>query len=156
MSDELVFDEKIEKLAFKDGFIRADANKAYEEIRKYGEMTPENVLKAARNPDSVLHRYIEWDVEKASYEYQLIQARRIIRKFVIVPKQVKPDEVTHPPRAFQISSERSVFKPRTFFIENRNEYQILLERAIKELKSFQARYSEIVELEAVFEAINEL
>ena len=146
----------MENLAFKNKFIGADASEAYKEIVAFGEMTAENLLKAAKKPESVLHKYIEWDKDKASYQYQLSQARRIIRSFVIVPKETKPEQITHPPRAFQISSEKGVYKEREFFKRNMGEYQILLERAIKELCSIRDRYSEIVELETVFEAIDEL
>lgn len=39
----------------------------------------ENVVLAAKDPESPLHDYFEWDDSKAAHTYRLVQARRIIR-----------------------------------------------------------------------------
>lgn len=65
-----------------------------------GALTPSSVVKAARNPQSPLHGLIEWDADQGLLEYQLIQARRILR---VYPVQVT--EGTGPERMVHVSTE---------------------------------------------------
>lgn len=43
-----------------------------------GELTEDNVLKAARLKSSPLHEFFEWDNNKAAAEYRRLQARSLI------------------------------------------------------------------------------
>jgi|GEM_PF-3704053 hypothetical protein len=40
---------------------------------------PEDVIDAARNPESSMHSYFEWDNKKAAHKYRMINAKYIIR-----------------------------------------------------------------------------
>jgi hypothetical protein len=51
-----------------------------------GRITPEAVVQAAADPDSVLHEHFEWDDSKAGYAYRLEQARQLIRSVQVVVK----------------------------------------------------------------------
>jgi plasmid replication initiation protein len=44
-----------------------------------GRLTPESVVAAARDPQSLLHAYFEWDDHAAGEQWRLAQARRLIR-----------------------------------------------------------------------------
>jgi hypothetical protein len=44
-----------------------------------GKLSPIAVIEAAREPDSPLHGYFEWDDSKAAEQYRLDQARCLIR-----------------------------------------------------------------------------
>lgn len=44
-----------------------------------GDVRPDYVVEAARQPDSPLHPFFEWDDSVAAYEYRLNQARALIR-----------------------------------------------------------------------------
>lgn len=44
-----------------------------------GVLTPEAVVRDAKDPDSPLHGQFDWNVETAAAKYWLIQARNIIR-----------------------------------------------------------------------------
>lgn len=52
----------------------------------YGKLTPPIVVQAATPEDHPLHKYFEWDNEKAGYSYRLFQARQIIRSVTIPSK----------------------------------------------------------------------
>ena len=80
------------------------------------------------------------------------QARQVIQFLVIVPKK----EEDTPTRVFQISSERTVYKPTRTFLTNQDEYQSLLNRAKAELVAIRNRYEQLAELETVFDAIDSL
>lgn len=56
------------------------------ELRKMAErdeLSPENVVKAARSPNCVFHDYFEWDNSKAAHQHRLYQARKFISQFEI-------------------------------------------------------------------------
>lgn len=132
----------------------ADAQKCYEEISTLSTITPESILAFAKNSESELHKCFEWDDVKAAEKYRLSQARKVIQ-LMVIRNTVEDNDLT-PKRVFQISSEKSVYQPIKFFMENEKEYDILLKRALGELTAFKKRYSEIVELEEVMSAIDEL
>lgn len=134
-----------------NGIYKADAQKCYEEIGDNGT-SPEEVLKKARNKKSELHKCFEWDNSIAAEKYRLQQARFLICNLVVVTEN-KDDE---PVRVFQISSERNTYQPTRLFMQDMNEYQILLKRAKNELVSIKRRYQTLTELEKVFSAIDKL
>lgn len=134
------------------GIYKADANKVYNEISTLSEVTPEKVLEKAKNKQSELHRCFCWDDSIAAHRYRLQQARGIIQMLVVTPRA----EEEQPTRIFQISSEKNVYQENTFFIQNQDEYQILLKRALAELNAFKRRYATLSELEDVMRAIDEL
>jgi len=75
--------------AWKEGVrFKSDPNvtgQLLETIRdRFGEVTPELVLKEARHKDSVIHNDFQWDDEKAATLYRLDTARRIIRHLRVV------------------------------------------------------------------------
>ncbi len=47
--------------------------------RRGGRLDAEEVVEAARDPESVLHEYFEWDADAAAESYRLHQARQLIR-----------------------------------------------------------------------------
>ena len=83
--------------AWKEGVrFKTNANDAgvlLEGIRnRFGEVTPELVLKEARHKDSVIHQDFQWDDEKAATLYRLDTARRIIRNLRVVSEGEVTDE----------------------------------------------------------------
>src|SRR5690348_5499317 len=66
---------------------KADPQKIGEELEKLsgdaGELTPDVVVEAARNPRNVLHKHFEWDDQKAAEAFRLDQARCLIRSVVV-------------------------------------------------------------------------
>ena len=59
-----------------------------------GRVTPEMVVDDARNPDSPLHAYFEWDVNLAAARHWLDQARTLIRSVKIVTREDKKTVVS--------------------------------------------------------------
>ena len=153
-----------------DGKYKADPEAAYAEIQTLEAITPQNVVDLARSADSVIHDDFEWDDEIAGEKYRVIQASAMIRSFVLVRDEepIQPEqsngtefsiEEPHPVgklRALHSTSEPHEYKPCEYFIENKDEYQILLDKAIAELEAFKRRYAMIAELEDVFNAIDKL
>jgi len=55
------------------------AREAVLALERRGRLTPEEVVDEARDPDSPLHRYFEWDDSAAAEAWRLNQARSMIR-----------------------------------------------------------------------------
>lgn len=129
-------------------FHKTDAQKVGEEIGD--NPTPESVLEKAKDPDSELHGCFEWDDTVAANKYRLIQARQIIQFLVI-----KGTETTDmPQRAFEITTETSVYTPVQVIVRDEDEYAALLTKAKAQLKQFADRYRRLSELETVIDAID--
>jgi len=135
-----------------EGLHKADAQKCYNECQTLEEVTPANVLEKARNKRTELHKCFEWDDGIAGEKYRLIQARDIIRHFVIYT----PDEEEDIPkiRSYQITTECNKYEPTRMFLQNPDEYTELLKRAKRELEAFKQRYKTLTELETIFEEID--
>lgn len=138
-----------------EGLHKGDAQKCYDECQTLNEVTPENVLNKARDGETELHKCFEWDDSVASEKYRLIQARDIIRHFVIMPPEEKKDD-TPKVRTYQITTKTNVYEPTKVILQKPDEYMALLQRAKEELEAFKRRYKTLTELEALFEAIDEL
>ena len=135
---------------------KGDAQKCYDECQTLQEITPENVLDKAKNEQTELHKCFEWDDTVAGEKYRLIQARDIIRHFVIVTPEENEDEEPIKVRSYQVTTKTNVYEPTRVFLQKPDEYKALLERAKTELGYFKRRYQTLVELEEVFESIDRL
>lgn len=130
------------------GIFKADAQKVAEEIgdKKFNY---KELVDKARDENTELHKCFEWDDSIAAEKYRLEQAKLVVRMLVFTPK----DKKEQPLRVFQITQEKNVYQPTKLFIQNKNEYDALLDRALRELDAFRKRYSTLSELEEVLEAI---
>lgn len=133
---------------------KGNAEKCYRECETLSEVTPKNVLDKARDDSTELHKCFEWDNSIAGEKYRLIQARDVIRHFVIEYK--KDEEEPQKIRTYQISTTTNQYKPTRVILQNPDEYAALLERAKDELRDIQRRYNTLAELEEVFAAIDAL
>ena len=136
-----------------------DPDEAYREIYGDGKgHSLSEIVEIARDEDSVIHDYFEWDDEVASEEYRKIQAGRMVRNFVLTKVE---NEDTKPVKTeFRLveadSSRKNVYTPIKFFMQNKDEYARLLERAKIELDGIRRRYSNLIELETIIADIEEL
>ena len=133
---------------------KGDAEKCYRECQTLSEITPENVLDLARDENTELHKCFEFDDTIAGEKYRLIQARDIIRHFVI--KYTNDGGEEQKIRTFQITTVTNRYEPTRVIMKNPNEYAALLSRAKEELRNIKRRYKTLTELEEVFEAIDNL
>lgn len=73
-----------------------------------GRLTPEGVVSAARDKNSVLHGEFEWDDRKAGHAHRLDRARELIREvtyvaFDVTERVVQHVQYVHDPRERQQS-----------------------------------------------------
>lgn len=131
---------------------RADAEKVYSDLQNIATKTPQNLVDyAEEHPDSELYKCFTWDDAKAANEYRKTEARQVMRLLVV---KDETDENATKVRVLQRASEE--YLPVKTIVRNEDEYTALLERARAELRSFKARYQNIVELEEILDLIDRI
>jgi|DewCreStandDraft_4_1066084.scaffolds.fasta_scaffold49690_1 hypothetical protein len=148
---------------FRDGFhLNGDpqvVGETLEDIRRKhdGRLRPEAVVKAAREPNSALHGYFEWNDAKAARKYRLQQADYLIRAVVVCPEE--SDRPFEPVRAFVCIEESPGSRVFTHVCEAMRSETLreqVLRRARAELADWRRRYARLAEFAALFEAIDAL
>lgn len=133
-----------------------------------GNLTPELVLRDARNIRSVLHEHFEWDDTVAAERYRLDQAGHLIRSVQV--EYMEAEQAQERQISLVASSEPSARVTRAFVAVVRDGgrgYESteramadpelrrqVLERAHGELNAIARKYKEVSELADVFAALD--
>ena len=134
--------------------ISADAQKVADEILAIGESaTTAQILDKARDEKTELHKCFDWNDAEAAEKWRLQQARHIVCNLVIKEKNDAPKPEV---RVFFKTDNESGYKPTVLIMQDKDEYQKLLARALAELNSFRVKYKTLTELDGVFDAIDQL
>ena len=123
-----------------------------ERLERNGGLTAKRLVDESRPEDAPLHKEFEWNDATAAEAYREEQARYIIRSIVIQPEPTKNDVV----RAFFPEDKQKVFESLPVILSDAKKTSALLDMALRELKSFELKYSTISQLAPVFEAIKEV
>lgn len=115
----------------------------------------------SRPKEALLHPCFEWDDPKAAEAYRLYQSRKLIGNLVQVNVQPSPEAEAEPEgiRAFvNISSanKKGQYLSVETALADEDNRNVVLENARKELRCFRAKYSKLIELSKVFDAIDEV
>lgn len=133
------------------GLFNADPNAVRSELDSLGDQfTLQEVVDYARNEDTALHGCFEWDDTIAAEKYRVQQAGTVVRTLVYV--DVKKEEITNV-RVYYSTDERKVYAPTRLIVQNKDEYQKLLDRAMDELRMFKEKYKMLKELDYILELI---
>ena len=133
---------------------KADAQKICDELREIGdEFTPQDIVDAAVDENTELHKCFEWDDTKAASNYRLYQAR-VLTSQLIFKREVVDDKTPAPVRVFNKTDGGGGYKipERTFKVQE--EYEALLQRALAELHAFKVKYAALKELDYILELID--
>lgn len=132
----------------------ADAQKVANEIFSIGDSaTPAQILEKARDTKSELHKCFDWNDAEAAEKWRLQQARNIVCNLVYKETSNEPSPSI---RLFFKTDSESGYKPTSLILQNKDEYQKLLSRALAELNSFKTKYKTLSELDGVFAAVDQL
>ena len=121
-----------------------------------GKATPQVVLDSARDPSSPLHRFFEWDNNKAAEAYRVEQAAYLIRSIEVQYTGKKEDRV----RAFHVvtSDGSKGYVPLPVILERPDLANQLIQRARDEQASWARRYQSIrhaAEVSGIFAALEQ-
>jgi hypothetical protein len=132
-------------------------NKYGRELEKlaklHGNLTPKQVLEAAKDTKSSLHNYFEWDDAICGEKWRLEQASYLLRSIVIIDSEHSDGEV----RAYfnvkeTESGERSYVSLDRVMTEPELRKQIV-EYALNEIDIWKDRYHKYSELRPIFKAV---
>lgn len=141
------------------GFGKGDANKIGAEleiIEQNDELTPENVVEYARtHTSSELYSSLEWDDSIAGEKYRRHQASCIITGIRVEIIQDEEKKTKKPIRAFVQTAKLQRYEPIEVVIQDTDKYQLLLEKAYKELNGVKNRYTELSEIQELLRDIPE-
>lgn len=139
------------------GFIKADANKVGAEleiIEKNEDLTAEAVLKYARShTNSELYGAFEWDDAIAGEKYRRDVASRIISSIRVEIIEDDKKKTNKPIKAFVQTARLQKFEPIEVFVQDLDKYQMLLEKAYRELNTVKDKYTELTEIQELLKDI---
>jgi hypothetical protein len=140
---------------------RQQINEELEQIRRAngGLLRPEDVVKFARSTRTALHQEFEWDDAKASAEYRLEQARKVIR--VAVDLLPSPYADQDPIRAYvSVVSDRvqpgGGYRAIGEVMTDDDLRAELVNEALGEVKRWRRKYERLRELVPIFRAIDKV
>lgn len=137
------------------GFFKADAETVYKEITALGDsFSPEQIVEAAKDENSELHKCFTWDDTVAAENWRKHQARVLVAQLVIRTETTDKEPVAV--RVISSASAKNMYAPTVKMLEVEQDYADLLARAVRELKIIQLKYKAVKELREIFEAIDEL
>lgn len=120
---------------------------------KLGLLRPEDVVSFAKNPKTALHDKFEWDNEKASHEYRLWQARRLIKLTFETVDQCEPTPVF-----VSLTSDRTEagggYRRTQDVLRSEDLREMLFQQALVEIRRFQARFRNLKEVAVVLAAMD--
>lgn len=126
-----------------------------EALKVDGVIRPADVVERARDPESAMHGWFEWDESAAAQEFRLYQARKLLRVHVTVEQREDS-----PTRAFvSLSSDRKVegggYRALDDVMSDEALRAQLLRDALAELRCAQQKYRHLKQLSGVWKAVEE-
>lgn len=121
-----------------------------------GELTPNDVVDDARNHNSPLHSFFEWDDTEAAQQWRLQQARGLIRAVVAII--VDDKEPARRIQAFVHVPENGAphYRATDHAMSQERTRGMILQQAWKEFRAWQKRYEHLEELADFFKATTEV
>lgn len=131
---------------------KADPQKVADEIIALGdEVTPEQIVDAARDSNTELHKCFDWNDATAAEKWRKQQARQIMCYLVI---KEDAEEEKEPPIHVFYKNDNGGYKQAAKIFRNEDEYQKLLQLAYAELHAFKVKYARLKELAEILALID--
>lgn len=137
------------------GMYDADPELVADELERLGEdITPEQIVEAAREEGSELHKCFTWDDTEAAAKWRKQEARQLLHFLVIreVPDEEEAEQ--KPPVRCFYKTDNGGYKTAEKVFRHDDEYQKLLQRALAELHAFKVKYASLKELDYILDLID--
>ena len=122
-----------------------------------GKITPDIVVDDARNENSPLHDFFEWDLEIAARGHWKQQARNLIGSInVIVKVEDRQIETRAWCHVFVTEHQEQNYQPIIRVMSDVDMRKQMLETAIRELDTWRKKYEQYKELSPIFETIAQI
>lgn len=127
---------------------------------KEGFVTPEMVLEDAKNKNSPLHDYFDWNDREAAASWRIEQAKYLIRHIVVTIINDEKPETIRQFYSITPTSEMKSDAPRVYVtldsvlsdVDKRKE---VIGYALRELEGWKARYKQYSELSGLIEILDD-
>jgi hypothetical protein len=133
------------------GFISADANKIGKEleiIEQSKELNAQAVVDYARTHiDSELYSVFDWDDSSAAEKYRRGVASTVISTIRVEIIEDDKKKTNKPIKAFVQTTRLQNYEPIEVVVKDVDKYQLLLEKAYRELNSIKDKYTELEEIQ---------
>ena len=113
--------------------------KISEIVYKSGQISPSELIAAAKPVSSPIHDAFEWNNTKAGKLFRLMQARTWIRKVTIVIED-RVEKLIHVPVLESLKITEGYYKPVSVIVQNDNEYELALREALSRLNAAEVAY----------------
>lgn len=143
------------KAIWKTGYVgKGNPQICAEEIMSIGDdVSAEQIVEFARNPETELHKSFTWDNDIAAEKWRTHEARQILCNLVIKKIDSKEGNKSTPIRLFH-KTDIGHYKPISLILKNEDEYQSLLRQCEEALKSLKRKYSSLSEYDEIWALIN--
>lgn len=127
-----------------------------ERLKSDGVIRPADVVEAARDERSPLHQLFSWDDTEAAHQYRLLQARNVLRVYVVV-EEASGSNV----RAFvSLTSDRNKegggYRALADVLSDDALRDQMLRDAVTQLQNVRKKYSQVQQLAKVWDAVDEV
>lgn len=122
-----------------------------------GELTPQDILDDARNGNSPLHSFFEWNDSAAAEQHRLAQARGLIRSVVAI--YTSPDKPAVRQRAYvsiRGAGQEAHYREVGHAMSVKSTRDIVLKTAWREFQQWRARYRDLQEFSELFDVADEV
>ncbi len=139
---------------------KLDAKAAHQEVRRLlrehgGTLTPHDVVEAARPKRNPLHDAFEWDDEAAAHSHRVGRARMLLRDIIVRRTDSQEPATTNVVVTRPDGSEQQGYVDTREVHRDADLRAQVVERGLKELRSFRDRYMAFEEFSLIFKAIEE-
>ncbi|MBT6198940.1 MAG: hypothetical protein HOI21_00195 [Bacteroidetes Order II. Incertae sedis bacterium] len=117
-------------------------------------VTPEELVEVARDPEHPLHHRFTWDTEAAAYQYNIIEARKILREVLLI--QAGGSETMRAFVPIEVVPDRREYVPTNVALKNPAGRAQLFNRYRSTLRGYRAALSAFEEFTPVLAAIEDL
>ena len=133
-----------------------EAGEIMDRLAREGNLTPQALVDEARPEESPLHKGFEWDDARAAEKYRRAQAVTMIRAVVVSESDVSEagsEEVKV--KVFNLPERGTSYESLKTILVDEEKTDSLMARALAELRTYKAKYSQIEKLSKLMLAIDE-
>jgi hypothetical protein len=136
-----------------DPIVIAELKRLAEE--RGGLLRPSEIVEAASERESVLHKFFQWDDSEAARQYRISQARQLLR--VTVQYVGAGDEPISARVFISLKSDRKEegggYRVTAHVMLNEKQRAQLFEQALDDIRYFKKKYASLQELSGVLSAM---
>jgi len=121
--------------------------------KKFGQVTPDIVVKEASDPGHFLHDYFEWDNNVGAENWRKQQARNIINHLIVVREYKGDDKEVKAYFSVTTDDNEKQYVSVEVVLKNEDYRDQIIQESLREIIYWKEKNRDYQELELIFEAI---